>query len=464
MGSIVRPGSAALPALAQDRLDGWKAIAAYLNRDRTTVIRWARERALPVHRLPGGRTATVFALRQELDRWAGVPEHSAAAPAAPLPSPEPDAPLPFSGPPVGANPPVHPRWLALVALAGLVVAVPALMAGRGASSASEVSAPALPADRAVAARFLSARDLIAERRAAGLERAIVALRQVVRDAPDYALGHASLAEALLLSREFGRRGDADAFPQARAEAETAMRLDPGLAEGQRMLGFIAYWADHDFAQADDRFRRALVLDPADALTHFWYGNILSDHGDHGEALRELDEARLILPGSVAIRTDLAWAQWSAGDDGAALASLKTIAREHPDFAVVHDCLAVIALTDGDLAGYVRHFRAFAALRQDPALLARAHELDVALRRGTAATRGEVMHQALAQVAHEPARTHAWPALVASVTGDRARLRAALALAESRGERWGDAGMVLRMERAWQADPEISEMLAGRKAH
>ena len=52
-----------------DRLDGWKAIANFLGRERTTAMRWAIERGLPVHRVPGGRTGTVYALRSELDAW-----------------------------------------------------------------------------------------------------------------------------------------------------------------------------------------------------------------------------------------------------------------------------------------------------------------------------------------------------------------------------------------------------------
>jgi len=55
---------------SSDRIDGWKSIGAHFGRDRTTAIRWARERDLPVHRLPGGKTATVYALRYELDAWA----------------------------------------------------------------------------------------------------------------------------------------------------------------------------------------------------------------------------------------------------------------------------------------------------------------------------------------------------------------------------------------------------------
>lgn len=51
------------------RLDSWKEIARYLGRDITTVIRWGRDRGLPVHRLPGGKLPRVFAYPEELDQW-----------------------------------------------------------------------------------------------------------------------------------------------------------------------------------------------------------------------------------------------------------------------------------------------------------------------------------------------------------------------------------------------------------
>ncbi|HEV2178091.1 MAG TPA: hypothetical protein VGW33_12970 [Terriglobia bacterium] len=53
----------------QDRLDSWKAIAAYLKRDERTVRRWEQERSLPVHRMPGGGRAAVYAFRGEIDLW-----------------------------------------------------------------------------------------------------------------------------------------------------------------------------------------------------------------------------------------------------------------------------------------------------------------------------------------------------------------------------------------------------------
>jgi TolB-like protein/tetratricopeptide (TPR) repeat protein len=51
------------------RLDSWKEIAAYFNRDVTTVRRWERSERLPVHRHLHGSRSSVYASTAELDAW-----------------------------------------------------------------------------------------------------------------------------------------------------------------------------------------------------------------------------------------------------------------------------------------------------------------------------------------------------------------------------------------------------------
>ncbi len=53
----------------EDRLDSWKEIAAYLNRDVTTVQRWEKREGMPVHRHQHDRMGSVYASRAELDAW-----------------------------------------------------------------------------------------------------------------------------------------------------------------------------------------------------------------------------------------------------------------------------------------------------------------------------------------------------------------------------------------------------------
>jgi TolB-like protein/tetratricopeptide (TPR) repeat protein len=58
-----------MPSRQTRRLDSWKAIAEYLGRSVRTVIRWADERGLPIHRIPGGKRHAVFAYSDEIDAW-----------------------------------------------------------------------------------------------------------------------------------------------------------------------------------------------------------------------------------------------------------------------------------------------------------------------------------------------------------------------------------------------------------
>src|ERR1700676_3893557 len=53
----------------EDRLDSWKEIAAFLNRDVTTVQRWEKREGMPVHRHLHDRMGSVYASRAELDAW-----------------------------------------------------------------------------------------------------------------------------------------------------------------------------------------------------------------------------------------------------------------------------------------------------------------------------------------------------------------------------------------------------------
>lgn len=55
---------------SEDRLDSWKEIAAYLNRDVTTVQRWEKREGMPVHRHLHDKMGSVYAFRVELDAWA----------------------------------------------------------------------------------------------------------------------------------------------------------------------------------------------------------------------------------------------------------------------------------------------------------------------------------------------------------------------------------------------------------
>lgn len=54
---------------SEGRLDSWKELAAYLQRDVTTVQRWEKREGMPVHRHLHDKAGSVYAYRSELEAW-----------------------------------------------------------------------------------------------------------------------------------------------------------------------------------------------------------------------------------------------------------------------------------------------------------------------------------------------------------------------------------------------------------
>ena len=68
------------------KLNSWKEIAAYLDRDPRTVQLWEKNEALPVHRIAHRARASVYAFTDEIDAW--LLARSRAAAVEPDPAPE----------------------------------------------------------------------------------------------------------------------------------------------------------------------------------------------------------------------------------------------------------------------------------------------------------------------------------------------------------------------------------------
>lgn len=110
------PGAPQPTGPPEDRLNSWKEIAAYFDRDVTTVQRWEKREGMPVHRHVHDKMGSVYAWAPELDTWArgrnlrGTQEIANNVP--------PTTPLP---PP--ALPSVVTKWRIVLALSAVAVAL-----------------------------------------------------------------------------------------------------------------------------------------------------------------------------------------------------------------------------------------------------------------------------------------------------------------------------------------------------
>lgn len=116
--------------------------------------------------------------------------------------------------------------------------------------------------------------------------------------PDYPLPYLGLAKTWILFGIHGIRPSHEVYPRARATVAKALELDPSLAEAHAAMGDIVKGYDWDWAGGETHYLRALKFDPACAVAHQWYANLLSTIGRHDEAIRHAIEARTLDPLSV----------------------------------------------------------------------------------------------------------------------------------------------------------------------
>ena len=424
-------------------------------------MRWHEKQGLPVHRLPGGDRAPVHSYADELDRWLA----SGAATKPVLEEPEQAKPGP-TAPAAEENPAPSRRNLAIAAIGAGLVAGAAAIAWPSLSGSASQQQPAAqtsgeaPLSEDLRERFLAARNLWSGRSAPALIRATAELEAVTSEAPQFAPGWAALAESWILSREFGAVSDAKAFAEAETAANRAVAIDPRNAAGHRALGFIQYWWKADPRGAGQSFRHAIDLAPGDAQSHFWYGNILSDSGEHDSALDHLTQAQTINPGNVALEVDYAWALWQAGQGEAAARLFARLEASNPDHVVLHACLADIALIARDWTRYLAEYERYSELRDDAEGLASGRELRGVLETsGEAAFKAALLRTTREQSVVSPAATRAWLAMVASAVGERGALVAVLREAAAEQERWGSSGYRRAIAAHWPGDSEIARLLA-----
>lgn len=135
-----------------------------------------------------------------------------------------------------------------------------------------------------------------------LVRASQYFEQAVQLDPQFARGWAGLAAAYgAIAGNSTIPGSEGLFQKkAKAAANTALSLDPMLAEAYACRAAGESTSEWDFDAAERDFRRALELDPNYASAHEWYGVHLYRTGHLGEARQEIERAYQLEPFSVAM--------------------------------------------------------------------------------------------------------------------------------------------------------------------
>jgi tetratricopeptide (TPR) repeat protein len=384
------------------RLDCWKEIASYLGRAERTVKRWETERGMPTHRIPGDGRRSVYAFTAELDEWlrsSDLQDLDVEAKADPVPEefPGPATVLPIAPPP-DITPPLETiaepgsigwghKQILIPAVCGLLLV--ALPASTYFLSASHSAAPRW--FHAILSRsqtrpnsgtgrvssqmekdlsrdlYLKGRYEWSQRTPDSLNRALDSFTQSVVHDPGNAQAYAGLADTYNLLEIYTTMPETDTYPRAIAAASKAVEIDDSLAEGHRALAFAEFYGGWNFVDSEREFRRAIKMNPKDAVARRWFANAFAVPGRFTESMEQFDKAQELDPSSQSTLSDKGIVLYDAERRAEAIALLKEVERNNPTFFSPHFYLMLISLELRDYPAYLAEGQKAAEIRNDPVL-------------------------------------------------------------------------------------------------
>ena len=277
-----------------ERLDSWKDIATYLRRDVSTVQRWEKREAMPVHRHLHEKLRSVYAFRSELDAWSRgrgihVAQHEAHG------SVTHELPPPHLAAAVTSSWRLAAAVGALALLIAIAVVIKGSRARGGGTNNHESSATRMAEaqDLVSRARYLSDRTTNADNKSA-----IALLEQAIALDPTLARAYARLASAYVTRLAYVTPEETHELEQkSYAAAEKAFSLDPNLPEVYLARGDLLWTHSYRFAhqRAIQLFRRALGLNPKSYQAHRRIARVLVHVRFFEEARQHADRALAAYP-------------------------------------------------------------------------------------------------------------------------------------------------------------------------
>ncbi len=197
------------------------------------------------------------------------------------------------------------------------------------------------------AKVYRARRLVDLQTPGALHDALSLFSQVNDAAPDYARGHAGVADCYCDMYRLGLTDHATALRAAKAAADRALEIDPGSVEAHTSLATISGWLERNRVVAEAGFQNALKLGENPRAARL-YAVLLTVLERHAEAERMFRLARSLEPFSVQQDVAEAISHFQARRYHLLLnSSVEKIQRPRAVEAAVYGALARIFSGDSD---------------------------------------------------------------------------------------------------------------------
>jgi TolB-like protein/tetratricopeptide (TPR) repeat protein len=177
-------------------------------------------------------------------------------------------------------------------------------------------------------------------------KAIEYFQLAVEKDPSYALAYAGVADSYVLLGWNCYLPPKEAFSKGKADAMTALRLDPDLAEAHTALAALFWLHDWQWKDAETEFKRSLQLGPTYATANHWYAEYLMTMGRNEEAMARIEHSQELDPLSLIINVAVAWALYHARRYEAAIEQLRRTLELDPNYPVSYWILGLLLRKTG----------------------------------------------------------------------------------------------------------------------
>jgi adenylate cyclase len=195
---------------------------------------------------------------------------------------------------------------------------------------------------------------------------IQCFEEAIRLDPGFSQAYSRLGDFLI-----GGSGPANPRAEANARArelvEKGLELDPTSSDAHTARGNLAQYADRDWIRAETEFRKAIELNPSDAVAHFSYGMLLWRLQRFEEAVARFGTAIELDPLDYFGRGWLAIIKLRMGDSTEAIALADTELRHMPDNPFPHLLLSAVHFQTGRPDDLRKELDLIGDVMTDPAL-------------------------------------------------------------------------------------------------
>jgi len=133
--------------------------------------------------------------------------------------------------------------------------------------------------------WLRGRHLLAQFQGGQARQSLAHFEGALAIDPEFAPAHSSLGAAYLFLVVTGAEMPEEAAHLARVHALRALELDPDLDEALAVLGYTEFYFDWDWENAVGKFKRALEINPNNAVAYHGLADYWALKGDHDESER-----------------------------------------------------------------------------------------------------------------------------------------------------------------------------------